>query len=97
MTHNDTKLEWTDADLADAIYHANEAGAAKALEQLREKVSMLVAQAAGQLHEIRVDGKQYPIQKARYEALAAAFSTLITTAIKIDGKEDCNCDEEVQE
>jgi len=97
MTYNDTKLEWTDADLADAVYHANEAGAAKAQDQLREKLAMMVAQAAGELHEIRVDGKQYPIQEARYKALAAAFSTLINMAITIDNKEDCNCEKENNE
>lgn len=96
MSHNDTKLEWTDADLADAVYHANQAGAAKAQEQLREKLAMMVAQAAGQLHETRVDNKAYKIQEARYEALKAAFSTMINMTIEISGAEDCSCEEENQ-
>lgn len=94
MTHNDTKLEWTDAELADSVYHANQAGAARAMEQLREKLAMMVAHAAGQLHETRIDNKAYKIQEARYEALMAAFSTLMHMTIDTPNEGDCNCEEE---
>lgn len=89
---NDTKLEWTDADLEDTRHHAIDAGISKAQDKIRELLAAMVAQAAGRLHETRVDSKQYPVEKARYEALMTAFSTA-TSDLKIENDSECSCEE----
>lgn len=88
--HNDTKLSWTDADLADAVHHAREAGMAQAQGQIAEAIALLVADAMGRLHETRVDSKRYPIVEAELAAFTRAWHTT-QTPIKIDNLDDCNC------
>lgn len=86
---NDTKLSWTDADLADAVTHAHVGGIETARHAIRQALALQVANAIGTIHETRVDSKQYPIALAVHAALEKAYAA-VDIPIKID-LDDCNC------
>ena len=89
-SHNDTKLSWSDADLADAVHHAKEGGMAHAQQQISDAIALRLAHAIGRLHETRVDNKRYAAVIAERDALQTAY-TLAQQPITIDSLDDCNC------
>lgn len=92
MTHDDTKLSWTDADLADAVHHATLSGIAQAQTTIANEIALRMAHLTGELHETRVDNKRYAQLEKAYAALATAHA-IAQQPIEITNDE-CNCEAE---
>jgi plasmid maintenance system antidote protein VapI len=91
-TYNDTKLSWTDADLADAVHHATLNGMEQAQRTIANEIALRMAHITGELHETRVDNKRYAQLEKAYAALATAHA-IAEQPIQISNDE-CNCEAE---